>query len=57
VVIHGLKSEAYAQDVAGVFRDDQKYKIANPYVIISVDNYKVVQIKKNLEAYLTPKNP
>ena len=57
VVIHGLKSEAYAQDVAGVFRDDQKYKIANPYVIISIDNYKVVQIKKNLEAYLTSKNP
>ncbi|MCP2026438.1 tetratricopeptide (TPR) repeat protein [Flavobacterium sp. HSC-32F16] len=57
VAIHGLKSEAYAQDVAGVFRDDKKYKITHPAIIISTDNYKVVQIKKNLEAYLTPKNP
>ncbi|TDX13525.1 tetratricopeptide repeat protein [Flavobacterium sp. S87F.05.LMB.W.Kidney.N] len=57
VIIHGLKSEAYAKDVAGVLRDDKKYKIAHPAVIISTDNYKVVQIKKNLEAYLTPKTP
>ncbi len=57
VIIHGLKSEAYARDVAGVFRDDKKYKIAHPAVIISTDNYKVVQIKKNLDAYLTPKTP
>ena len=57
VAIHGLKSEAYAQDVAGVFRDDKKYKIAQPAIIISTENYKVVQIKKNLEAYLTPKKP
>ncbi|MHC0443606.1 hypothetical protein, partial [Flavobacterium sp. 3-210] len=27
VVIHGLKSEAYANDIAGVFREDKKYKI------------------------------
>ncbi|PBJ12684.1 tetratricopeptide repeat protein [Flavobacterium sp. ACN6] len=57
VIIHGLKSEAYAKDVAGVLRDDKKYKIAHPAVIISSDNYKVVQIKKNLDAYLTPKTP
>ncbi len=57
VVINGLKSEAYARDVAGVFRDDKKYKIAHPAIIISTDNYKVVQIKKNLDAYLTPKTP
>ncbi|WP_343696186.1 tetratricopeptide repeat protein [Flavobacterium sp.] len=57
VAIHGLKSEAYARDVAGVLRDDDKYKITHPSIIISTDNYKVVQIKKNLEAYLTPKNP
>ncbi|CAM3592926.1 type IX secretion system periplasmic lipoprotein PorW/SprE [Flavobacterium chungbukense] len=57
VVIHGLKSEAYAKDIAGVFRDDKKYKIADPAIIISTDNYKIVQIKKNLDAYLTPKAP
>ncbi|WXK51918.1 tetratricopeptide repeat protein [Flavobacterium ginsenosidimutans] len=57
VVIHGLKSEAYANDIAGVFRDDKKYKIPDQAIIISADNYKIVQIKKNLEAYLTPKTP
>ncbi|MFW0736791.1 tetratricopeptide repeat protein [Flavobacterium sp. T12S277] len=57
VVIHGLKSEAYAKDISGVFRDDKKYKISNPAIIISSDNYKLVQIKKNLETYLAPKTP
>jgi hypothetical protein len=57
VVIHGLKSEAYANDIAGVFRDDKKYKISNQAIIISAENYKIVQIKKNLDAYLVPKNP
>ncbi|WP_055096809.1 tetratricopeptide repeat protein [Flavobacterium aquidurense] len=57
IVIHGIKSEAYARDVAGVLRDDKKYKISHPSIIISSDNYKVIQIKKNLEAYLAPKNP
>ena len=57
VVIHGVKSEAYAKDVSGVLRDDKKYKITHPAIIISSDNYKVIQIKKNLEVYLAPKNP
>lgn len=57
VVIHGIKSEAYANDVVGILRDDKKYKIAHPAIIISADNYKVVQIKKNIETYLAPKNP
>lgn len=57
VSIHGLKSEAYARDVAGVLTEDDKYKIAHPSIIISADNYKVVQIKKNLDAYLAPKTP
>ncbi|WP_026727286.1 tetratricopeptide repeat protein [Flavobacterium denitrificans] len=57
VVIHGLKSEAYARDVSGVLREDKKYKISNMPIIISSDNYKVVQIKKNLDTYLAPKTP
>ena len=56
-VIHGIKSEAYARDLAGVFRDDKKYKITHPAIIISSDNYKIVQMKKNLQTYLAPKNP
>ena len=57
VVIHGVKSEAYARDVSGVLREDKKYKITHPAIIISSDNYKVIQIKKNLDTYLAPKNP
>ncbi|OXG03434.1 protein involved in gliding motility SprE [Flavobacterium araucananum] len=57
VVIHGLKSEAYARDVSELLRDEKPYKVSHPAIIISSDNYKVIQIKKNLEAYLAPKNP
>ena len=57
IVIHGIKSEAYARDVAGVLREDKKYKISDPAIIISSDNYTVVQIKKNLDIYLAPKSP
>jgi len=57
VVIHGMKSEAYANDVVGILRDDKKYKIAQKPIIISSDNYKVVQIKKNLDVYVAPPNP
>ncbi|MEL1253844.1 tetratricopeptide repeat protein [Flavobacterium sp. DGU38] len=56
-VIHGMKSEAYASDVAKLLRDDQKYKITHPFIIISNENYKIVQMKKNLQNYLAPKNP
>lgn len=56
-VIHGIKTEAYAKDLAGVFRDDKKYKITNPAIIISSENYKIVQMKKNLQTYLAPKTP
>jgi len=57
VVIHGLKSEAYARDVSELLRDEKPYKVSHPAIIISSDNYTVIQIKKNLEAYLAPKNP
>ncbi|PIF32120.1 protein involved in gliding motility SprE [Flavobacterium sp. 9] len=57
VVIHGLKSEAYARDVSELLRDEKPYKISHPAIIISSGNYTVIQIKKNLEAYLAPKNP
>ncbi|TDO83852.1 tetratricopeptide repeat protein [Flavobacterium chryseum] len=57
VVIHGVQSEAYANDVVGVLRDDKRFKISQPAIIISSDNYKVVQIKKNLEVYVAPKTP
>lgn len=54
IVIQGIKSEGYAKNVASILKDDKKYKITEPAIVISSDNYKVVQIKKNLAEYLSP---
>ena len=54
IVIQGIKSEAYAKNVASILKDDKKYKITEPAIVISSDNYRVVQIKKNLAEYLSP---
>lgn len=54
IVITGMKSEAYAKSVAAILKDDKKYKIAEPAIVISNENYTVVQIKKNLAEYLAP---
>ena len=52
LTIHGIKSEAYAKDIVGILKDNTIYKVVEPAVVISNDNYKVVQIKKNLAEYL-----
>lgn len=55
VVIHNIKSEAYAADVIKYMKTNKQYTIIQDPIIISSDNYKVVQIKKNLESYLASK--
>jgi tetratricopeptide (TPR) repeat protein len=55
ISIHGIHSESYAQFVAALFAENEKYKISQPGIVISNENYKVVQIKKNLDVYLAPK--
>ena len=57
VVLHGIKSEENAKDLATILRDYKDYKISESAIIISNENYKVVQIKKNLPDYLTAKKP
>lgn len=57
VAIHGMKSEESARNIAAILKDYKDYKIADPAIIISNENYKVVQIKKNLPDYLTAKKP
>jgi hypothetical protein len=54
IAIQGIKTEAYARNVASILKEDKKFKITEPAIVISSDNYKVVQIKKNLEEYLSP---
>ncbi|RVT79987.1 tetratricopeptide repeat protein [Flavobacterium sufflavum] len=55
VILQGIASEEYAASVANVLKEDPNYKIAVPAVIISNENYKIVQIKKNLKSYLEAK--
>jgi hypothetical protein len=53
VSIQGIHSESYAQFVTALFAENAKYKISQPGIIISNENYKIVQIKKNFEEYLS----
>src|SRR5690606_38853809 len=52
VVIHGMSTEAFANQIATILKDYKDYKVVETPIIISSDNYSVVQIKKNLEEYL-----
>lgn len=53
VVIHGLKSDEYAKGIASILKEFKEYKIPDKAYIISNENYKIVQIKKNFDTYLT----
>ena len=52
VVVHGIQSEEGAKGIASVLKEFKEYKVQQPAIVISTDNYKVVQIKKNLDDYL-----
>lgn len=52
VAVHGINSEEYAKNIIKTLND--KYKVTEPAIAITNENYKVVQIKKNLEEYLAP---
>lgn len=51
-VIHGMKTVESAQQIAQVLRDFKDYKIAQKSIVISSENYKVLQAKKNLDEYM-----
>lgn len=53
-VIHGLRDEEYAKGVVSILKEFKDYKITEQAIVISSENYKVVQMKKNLEEYLDP---
>ena len=55
IMIQGINSELYAKTIIEALKD--KYKMAEPAIIISSENYKVVQIKKNIEEYLASQKP
>lgn len=55
LVIHGFNSKLAAIDAVTVLKDYKAYKIAQTPIIIASEDYKVVQIKKNLDAFLAIK--
>ena len=52
LLVHGIPTEEKAKDIVTILQDYKDYKIKEPVVIVSSENYKVVQIQKNLEAYI-----
>ncbi len=55
ITIEGINSEAYAKTIVDALKD--KHNITEPAIVISDENYKTVQIKKNLVEYLASKKP
>jgi tetratricopeptide (TPR) repeat protein len=57
ISIRGIHSESYANFVAILFTDNVKFKLSQPGIVISTENFKIVEIKKNLDEYLLLKKP
>jgi tetratricopeptide (TPR) repeat protein len=52
LVLHGLNSEEQAKSIAAILKDYKDYKVPDVPIIISGQNYEVLQMKKNLGEYL-----
>ncbi|MBC7642290.1 MAG: gliding motility protein [Flavobacterium sp.] len=52
IVIHNLKTENEAKDIVSILKEFTEYKVTETPIIISSDNYKIIQIKKNIDEYL-----
>jgi hypothetical protein len=59
VVVHGFKSKDFALGYAELLKNNKDYRVADENFVILSDNYKVIQVHKNLQDYkstlLTPK--
>jgi tetratricopeptide (TPR) repeat protein len=53
-VMHGIQTESDAKEIVSILKEYKDYKITEPAIVISNENYAVVQIKKNLKDYLNP---
>ncbi|MCR5861195.1 hypothetical protein LRS05_03120 [Flavobacterium sp. J372] len=51
IVLHGFNSKLAAVDAVTILKDYKGYKVAETPIIISTEDYKVVQIKKNLPQF------
>ena len=57
VVIHGINSEDLAIGITSILKDYKDYKVLQKAIIISAENYTIVQIKKNLDEFLAGNLP
>ncbi|OIQ23534.1 hypothetical protein [Lacinutrix sp. MedPE-SW] len=53
VVVHGLRSIESAKGFTSLFEEEEQSKLSKPFFGISSENYRILQIHKNLESYLT----
>lgn len=52
VVVHGIKNKQVAETFDQLIIKKDKKKIKIPYFVVSSTNYQIIQIHKNLDAYL-----
>ena len=57
VVLHGINSEDLAMGITSILKDYKDYKVLQKPIIISAENYTIVQIKKNLDEFLAGNLP
>lgn len=50
LVIHGFHSKLAAEDAVSILKDYKTYKVAETPYVVSSEDYKVVQVKKNFAA-------
>lgn len=53
VVVHGLPDGMSAQGFSELLQINKDYQVTKTGIPVSADNYRVIQIKKNLDAYLS----
>lgn len=56
IVVHGLKNEQVAKTFDQLLTEEDQKKIKAPYFVASSTNYQIIQIHKNLDAYLNIDN-
>jgi tetratricopeptide (TPR) repeat protein len=55
IVLHGLKDKTTAESILNYLQTNKDFLIKEIPIIISAEDYKVLMIKKNLDAFLTKK--
>lgn len=56
VIVHGLKNKTVAKTFKQLLTKEDQQKIKKPFFAMSSNNYQIIQIHKNLDAYLNISN-